>query len=178
MRGIFVALVLVCAAGLHGAHAQVTKAQHGLSVDTQGSPLDLHLEGGTLTFCDKRGARKLDLKSGRESASEQACRAQSEGNTSCDGLSLDVTVRTPMSEPNDIVDFSGWSLPLAGHVNDCAAMGKMLAIVTASSVMVVDSHTEKARNLSRQGGERVVIGAEWVVWSNGTTLRAVAIGRP
>jgi hypothetical protein len=127
-----------------------------------------------LSFCDKRGGRKLDLKTGRSTALGRTCPNNDEPNTACGGLSLDVAVRSPLSEPNDIVDLDGWSAPLTGRVQDCAADGKALAIVTASVVVLIDVTTRKTRVMSRQGGDRVTIDPGWVAWSKGSKLRVMS----
>src|SRR5262249_20737744 len=144
------------------------------SIVTRGEPFALRFEDGALTFCDGRGVRRLDLKSGVDAAVERACTDREEPNTACHGLSLDADVRAPLSEPDDIVDVDGWSVPLKGRVRDCAASGKALAIVTGAAVVVVDAGSNTTRELSAEGGDRVAIAPRWVAWSNGSALRVVS----
>jgi hypothetical protein len=156
------------------APAASAPARTALTVATKGEPSDLRLKDGMLSFCDKRGRRKLDLISGRDTALGGTCPNNAEPNTACGGLSLDVAVRSPLTEPNDIVDLDGWSVPLKGRVHDCAADGKALAIVTASIVLLIDVTKRKTKEIGRQGGDRVTIDPGWVAWSKGSKLRVVS----
>jgi hypothetical protein len=151
------------------AAAEATSA----SATAEGAPYALALQNGVLNFCDKRGARKLDLKTATESAATNTCPAAGEANTACSGLSLDVVVRSPQSEPNDAVEVQGNIIPMSGRVHDCTADGKLLAVATASSVVLVDSVTGKKSVISDTGADRVAIGSGWVAWSQETKLKAV-----
>lgn len=143
---------------------------------TEGQPFALHIEQGAVKFCDNRGRRVLDLATGQQSALQEPCPPVAEANTACSGLTLDITVRAPLSEPNDIVDVNGASFPLNGKVHDCAAAaGKWIAIVTASRVVLIDVAAGKIRELSTEGGDRVTIGSGWVVWSDGVNLLTAKI---
>jgi hypothetical protein len=142
-------------------------------IATDGDPFGLRLESGILDFCDKRGKWKLDLETGSQVAGARTCPNNDEPNTACSGLSLDLAVRAPLSEPNDIVDVDGWSVALKGRVHDCAADGDMLAIVTASRVVLVNVANRTSKEVSREGGDRVTIGSGWVAWSRGSKLRVV-----
>jgi hypothetical protein len=141
----------------------------------KGEPYALRLAGGALTFCDAHGGRKLDLGSGKESALPSACPGKAEPNTACRGLSLDVTVRGPLSEPNDIIDLEASSVPLNGRVHDCAAEGKLLAVVTGSAVIVINVARSTTREISPDGGDRVTIGFGWLAWTQGSKVLAARI---
>lgn len=149
-------------------------ARTELTVVADGEPFGLRLESGMLAFCDKRGGRSLDLRTGRDAALDRTCPNNDEPNSACSGLHLNVAVRGPLSAPDDIVDVDGWSVPLNGRVHDCAADGKALAIVTGSIVIVIDVEKETSNVISRQGGERVTIGSGWVAWSKGSKLRVAS----
>lgn len=142
---------------------------------TEGQPFALNIERGTVKFCDNRGRRLLDLATGQQSALQEPCPPATEANTACSGLPLDITVRAPLSEPNDIVDVNSASFPLNGKVHDCAADGKWIAIATASRVVLIDVAAGKMRELSPEGGDRVIIGSGWVVWCDGTNLLTARI---
>lgn len=137
---------------------------------TEGQPFALHIEQGAVKFCDNRGRRLLELATGQQSALQEPCQSAAEANTACSGLTLDVTVRAPLSEPNDIVDVNGASFPLNGKVHDCVADGKWIAIATASRVVLIDVAAGKIRELSPEGGDRVTIGSGWVAWCDGVNL--------
>ena len=141
-------------------------------VTTKGEPYALRLTSGVLGFCDQRGGRQVDLETGQDTAAARACGKIDEANTACSGLGLEVTVRSPHDEPNDIVDVDGRSFPLRGRAHDCAADGKVLAIATASEVLLIDTTRGAAKKLDSQGGDRVAIGSGWIVWSMGSDLRA------
>jgi hypothetical protein len=146
----------------------------GLTVATRGEPTGLRLERTMLTFCDKRGGRQLDLTTGREATFERDCAENDEPNITCGDLSLDIEVQSPLSQPNDVLDIAGRPVRLKGRVHDCAADGKVLAVVTGSTVVLVDTTRRTTKEISRKGGDRVTIGTGWVAWSNGAQLRAAA----
>lgn len=143
-----------------------------LTARAEGDPFGLRVEGGTISFCDKRGGRKLDTTSGRDAAFERPCAKDVEANTACSGLPLDVAVSTPSLGPNDMVDVKGKSFPLEGRVHDCAADGQVLAIVTGTAVVLVETTKDKAEVIDHQGGDRVAVGPGWVAWSRGPIVRA------
>ena len=137
-----------------------------------GNPYGLHLADGVLDFCDSRGGRELNLKTGQETNKDRSCASKEEPNTACSGVGTDVEVRAPLSEPNDIVDVGGSSFPLNGRVHDCAGDAKFLAIVTTSTTVVIDTAKSAITQVSSQGGDRVAIGDGWVAWSAGSDLHA------
>jgi hypothetical protein len=141
-------------------------------VITKGEPYAFVLAGGVLGFCDQRGGRQVDLETGQDTAAARACGKIDEANPACSGLGLDVAVRSPHDEPNDIVDVDAQSFPLRGRAHDCAADGRVLALATASEVLLIDTARGAAKKLDAQGGDRVAIGSGWIAWSTGSALRA------
>ncbi len=152
------------------AARQAVAARGEVTVATVGEPSALRIEHGALTFCDKRGARKLNLQTGRDAPYEKPCAHDDEPNTACAGFDIEVSVRAPLSEPNDIVDLDSGSVPLHGRVHDCAVDGNTLVVVTASSVVLVDVARAKPAEISHQGGDRVAVGSGWIAWSSAATL--------
>jgi hypothetical protein len=140
--------------------------------NSEGEPFALRFETGLLDFCDNKGSKKLDLKTGQTTGGDFVCNKE-EPNSACSGFPLDISVRSPMSEPNDVVDVGGSSFPIHGRVHDCAVDGKNIAIVTASTVRFIDVATDKAVEVSPHGGERVAIGLGWVAWTEGTNVNGV-----
>jgi hypothetical protein len=146
-----------------------------LMISAKGRAFDLRLEHDVLTFCDESGRRALDLKTGRDAGLDRtSCTKSNERSLICASSELDVTVRAPSGEVNDIVDAGGWAFPLEGRFQDCAANGKILAIVTAVVVVLVDAPTRTQLEIGRPGGREVTIGSGWVAWTNGSTVRARA----
>jgi hypothetical protein len=143
------------------------------TVTSQGEPYDLHLGGGALTFCDSRGMRRVDLKTGQDAATAEVCPQKEEANTACSGLGLEIEVRSPQSEPDDVVDLGGSSFPMKGRVHDCAADGRVLAIATGSAVSLIDAARNVVIEVSREGADRVAVGGDWVAWADGAKIRAV-----
>jgi hypothetical protein len=145
-----------------------------LRVATQGEPYGLRLERGAMSFCDRRGAWKVDLGTGTQARSDRVCIEDQEPNTTCEVTGLKVTVRTPGLGPDDVVEVDGVakSFHVPGHVHDCAGDGRSLAIVTGSAVLRVDPAKETMEVLSDEGGERVVVGSGWIVWSNPSSMQA------
>ncbi|HJZ78354.1 MAG TPA: hypothetical protein VKE51_41790 [Vicinamibacterales bacterium] len=144
-----------------------------LTVATNGDPFGLRFEKGMLAFCDKRGPRRLDLDTGRESALDKSCPSSDEPNVACSELNLNIAVRAPLAESSDIVDFDGWSVALPGRVHDCAADGKVVAIVTGSSLVVIDTAKETTKEIRMEGGQRVAIDSAWVAWAKASELRVL-----
>ncbi|MEP6534935.1 MAG: hypothetical protein ABJF23_06445 [Bryobacteraceae bacterium] len=168
MRKLVPAIVLLAAAS---CSEQKPAAPKEFSVAVQGEAYGLRFENGLLNFCDGRGGRKVDLKTAQDSPSERVCPKPSEANTACSGLPLDVTVRSPAAEANDIVDIGGTSFPLKGRVHDCAADGKKLIVVTASQAVLIDAAKDVSQELSPQGGDRAAVGARWAAWTEGARVR-------
>jgi hypothetical protein len=154
--------------------ARSKAASDRLSATVQGDPYRLRLSANELTYCDARGARKLDLTSGKESAGGDACPAKAEEvNASCSGFTTEVTVRSPAGEPNDIVDVNERSFPMKGRVHDCGGFGKSLIVLTGSGVVLIDKGTGVTKQLSEKEGTRVAAGAGWVAWAEDAKVTAV-----
>lgn len=143
-----------------------------LTVRAEGEPFGLRIEHGTISFCDKRGGRKLDATTGQDVAFGRPCSKDGEASTACAGLPLDVAVSTPDRGPNDVVDAKGKSFPLEGRVHDCAADGQVLAMVTGAAVVLIDTTKDKTDVIDHQGGDRVAVGPGWVAWSQGSAVHA------
>jgi len=138
-----------------------------------GQPFDLRVEGGTVSFCDARGARKVNPTTRQDAAFQRAC-AKREPNTGCGELPLDVQVSSPGLGPNDVVEVSGSAFPLEGHVHDCAAHGPALAVATGEGVVLIDTTKVHVDVLDSMGGDRVAIGPGWIAWSKDSTIHVRA----
>jgi hypothetical protein len=153
-----------------------TQAVSKVEIATDGESLGFQIKDGVFSFCDKRGARNVDLKGGQESPSTRACPKNNEPNNSCENLGLDISVRSPMSEPNDIVDIGAQSYPVDGRVHDCSADRNLVAVATGSAVAIIDVATGTMRKLNAEGGDHVLIGGGWIAWSEGPKLHLEPIG--
>jgi hypothetical protein len=142
-----------------------------MSATATGEPYGLRVEGDAVSFCDARGGRRLEGV-GKDVALTRPCARDGESNITCDTKGLDVEVSTPHGGPNDLVDVNGNRFPLQGRVHDCAADAKTLAIVTGSTVVLIDTATGKTETVDRAGGDRVAIGKGWIAWSQGSTVHA------
>ena len=138
---------------------------------TASEPYNLSWDKDTLVYCDQRGGRTLNLLTAQDTAREAGCAPVAEANTACSGFDIDVEVRAPLSTPNDIVDVKGVAVPVQGRVRDCSVDGQSIAVVSGSSVVLIDAVTTKAVPVDRQGGERILLGPKWLAWSNGAELR-------
>ena len=139
-------------------------------VSTRGEPYALAVSASTLTFCDTRGPRSLDLRTSAEGPGSGTCPAKEEANTSCSGLSDAVSVRSPVGEPNDIVDAGSSSFPMNGRVHDCAGNGNFIVVATGSRVVLIDRAKGTAKDVSATGGERIALAPGWIAWTAGTTV--------
>jgi hypothetical protein len=153
-----------------------TQPASKLEIATDGESFGFQIKDGVFSFCDKRGARNVDLKSGQESPSTRFCPKNEEPNNSCENLGLDISVRSPMSEPNDFVDIGAQSYPMDGRVHDCSADRNLVAVSTGSSVAIIDVTTGTMRKVNAEGGDHVRIGGGWIAWSQGPKLHLETIG--
>jgi hypothetical protein len=136
------------------------------AVPVKGKAFALAVQKDRVTFCDGRGPRALDLTTGADIAGDPKCPPPDEGNTACEDLGIDVIVRTPDRGPNDIVGVDALQVPLEGRVHDCVADGKVLAVVTPSQVVTIDTLHGKSGVVSNVGGERIAIGPGWIAWAD------------
>ena len=124
----------------------------------------LQLEGDTLTYCDSRGGRALDLSSGVESARERPCDRHEERNRACAEIDFIDAVREP--DQNDIIDLNdGMSIPVNGHIHDCAFSSGTLLVATGLEVVAIDVKADQREVLSKEGGQQVAINGSWLAWS-------------
>jgi hypothetical protein len=154
---------------------EAAKAPAATQFAAAGTVQNLRFEGTTLFFCDARGSHRVDLKTGRTTNNAGPCPASEEPNTACSGLNLHVSVRAPLSEPNDIVDLGASSFPLHGRVHDCRAAGNRLAIGTGSSVVLIDTSKSTMKEISSQGSDRVALVDGWIAWTDGSSVRLESI---
>lgn len=138
-----------------------------------GEPYDLQIAEKFLTFCDTRGQRRVELTTGKDEPGRNPCSRQ-DPDPAC-SKQHDVSVRSPLSQPNDILDFGAQSLPMKGRVHDCAGDGKVVAVVTGASVNVIDLPNAVSNEISQEGGERVAVGDGWVVWTNGSNIHGARL---
>ena len=133
-----------------------------VTLATDGAPFDLHAEGDVPSYCDAKGAHGLD-----GSSAARTCK-KAEPESACPGGS-EVTVRS--SGPRDIIDLpTADSVPLDGHVTDCAGdASTALAVATSGSVSLLVG--KKKTTIDKHGADRVALGAKWIVWSTGSTIR-------
>ncbi len=149
-------------------------ASHAFELSTQGEPYALRLTDRALFFCDTRGAHHVDLSSGKDESKQGSCPKKEDPDPAC-SMQHDVSVRSSLSQPDDIVELGVQSIQLKGRVHDCSADGKLLGVVTASTVTVIDTAKESSTELSQTGGDRVTLGNGWIAWTNGSTVHALKL---
>jgi hypothetical protein len=139
-----------------------------LTVAATGVTSGLRLASELLLFCDKRGGRAIDLRTGVEAAHEHHCPSHEERNGACEDLGLPVTVSTPGAAGYDVVAIDGAPpYRMRGRVHDCALHSGRLAIATGSEVVTIDVEAHRTRVVSKAGGDQVAIDASWLAWSDG-----------
>jgi hypothetical protein len=131
----------------------------------QGAIASLGFDGRVLRFCDSRGSHRVNEDDEVVAVDGSRCPEPQDQNTSCQGLPLDVSVRTPPGEPNDIIDIGASSFPLHGHVQDCAASRSRLVIGTGSTVILIDAAQNTVKTLSEEGSGRVAVTRDWIAWA-------------
>jgi hypothetical protein len=154
--------------------AKSSNNSQAFSLKTVGEPYALQFVNGGLSFCDNRGIRFLELNTGKDDSKQGSCPRREEPDPACN-TQHDVEVRSPTSQPGDIIDVGAQSFPLKGRVHDCSSDGKILAVVTASGVTVIDLAKEKSTEVSQEGGERVAVGDMWIAWTSGENIHAVKL---
>ena len=175
MRLLLLVAVLAAACSHRKPLSDASKAPAAVQIAARGMVESLRLQGARLFFCDAQGAHGVDLKTGVVTGKAPPCPAAQEPNAACGGLKMDVTVRAPLSEPNDIVDLAGSSFPLQGRVHDCKEAGDRLAIITGSTVVLIDAAKNTSKEIALQGGDRVAVGDNWMAWTNGSSVHAATI---
>jgi hypothetical protein len=114
---------------------------------------------------------RVELATGTPGAGGGVCpAAPADPNSACEGVSMVTGVRAPPSEPTDIVDLDGWSVPAEGRVHDCAGDRQALALATSSGVLLVDGARHTTLKVSDEGADRVALGSGWLAWSVGARL--------
>jgi hypothetical protein len=171
MRLALLLAVLAGACSTKKSPEEPAKAPAATQFAAEGMVQSLRIKGALLLFCDARGGHGVDLKTGRATGNAPPCPASEEPNTACSGLNLDVSVRAPLSEPNDIVDLGASSFPLHGRVHDCRAAGNRLAIGTGSSVVLIDAVKSTMQEIASQGSDRVAVADGWIAWTDGSSVR-------
>jgi hypothetical protein len=138
-------------------------------VTTKGAAWDLRVSSAGVRFCDKGNYEWLSLVPGTGRAIDGNCRPPREPNVSCSGVA-GASVRTPSRGPDDVLDASGHSFPLKGHVRDCANDASVIALATGGGVVLVDTATGRQTVIAPDDADRVGVSAEWVAWTRGETL--------
>jgi len=152
--------------------AASTATASEFSAVTSGYPSGLRLESGLLVFCDSRGGRALDLASGAESARERACPGiDEERNRACADIEAIAAVREPGAD--DIIDFKqSPSVPVQGHIRDCAYSAGALLVASGEQVVMIDVKSRSSRVEHRGGAAQVAINDTWLAWSSGKKVFA------
>lgn len=156
------------------APAMMVPPKQQLDIASVGQAYALAIDSSSIAFCDDRGARRLDLVTGRDDAFAHSC-AKTETRAACDDVkSMDITVSTPNFGPEDRIETDNGFFWPGGRVHDCAADGKTLAIATGGAVKLIDTATSKI-TIVEDGDwcQRVEINADWIVWSGEATLHAI-----
>jgi hypothetical protein len=181
---IFLCLVLAASCSASGPRANEarpaqTAAQgpartplNEIRVRANGRPYAMRFEQGALAFCDAAGGHLVDVKTGQAAAAASLECTRDEPNIGCGGSSLDIDVRSPSSEPSDIVDVDGESYPLKGRVHDCAVFDKTVGLATSSNVVLIDTANTSIRQIDTHGADRLALSADWIAWSSGSNVSA------
>jgi len=133
----------------------------------------LSLESDTITYCDDRGGRAWALTTQVESEHKRPCPSAKlqERNAACEGIAIVTEVREP--GPDDIVDLEeGPSLPVKGHIHDCAFSSGVLLVATGLEVVALDVKTGRRAVKSKEGGNQVAVTSAWIAWSDGEKVFA------
>ena len=169
---LLAALTLACSTKKPGESVGTPIA---VQFSTQGEAKTLRFEGSAFFFCDGRGSHRVNLSSRIAESDGSPCPAPQEPDTACANTNADISVRGPLSEPNDIVDIGASSFPVKGRVHDCAAAGNYVAIGTGSAVILIDRSSNSMREVATHPGDRVAVTQGWVAWADDSTVHLVPI---
>ena len=137
-----------------------------LSVTPKGYASGLELISDTLTYCDDRGGRALDLTSGIESAHERRCpKKPEERNRGCTGV--DVVASVDQLGADDYIDVNDKSsIHVNGHINDCVYDGGVLLYASWDEVVTIDVKTRhrETKSKRKEGAAQVAIDGSWIAW--------------
>ncbi len=176
MRLVALSLVFLAAScSTKKPREDAVKPPAARQIPAEGNVQSLRFEDGILKFCDAAGGHRLDVKTGMFTKDEAPCPTPREPNTACSSLNPEVSVRAPLSEPNDIVDLGAMSFPLRGKVHDCAAGGNHLAIGTGTAVVLIDTVQNNMKEVSAQGSGRVAVTKDWIAWAEGASIHLAPI---
>ena len=155
---------------------EAAKPPATLQFAADGTVQSLRFSGGALWFCDARGSHRVDLGMGTLTKDDTPCPPPEEPNAGCGLPNLDVSVRSPLSETNDILDLKAASFPLTGRVHDCAVAGNHLVVGTGSAVYVIDTAKNTIKTISSDLGDRVAVSQDWVAWIDVTSVHIARLG--
>jgi hypothetical protein len=144
-----------------------------LSIVASGYTSGLSFDGDTVSYCDSRGGRAWTLPSGGESAQERACPSAKlqERNSDCGEIEIVTAVREP--GPDDIIDLKDApSLPVHGHIHDCAFNSGVLLVATGMEVAAINGKTGHRDVKGKEGGNQVAMNSTWLAWSDGEKVFA------
>lgn len=144
-----------------------------LSIAASGYTSGLRLESDTVSYCDNRGGRVWALATGSEGNYKRQCPSAKlqERNSACEGIKFVTQVREP--GPDDIIDIAaGPSVPVRGHIHDCAFESGALLVATGVEVVTIDVKTGHRDVKGREGGNQVAINGDWLAWSDGEKVFA------
>ena len=156
-----------------GISSAASAARRGTkrTVVAAGFTSGLTLEGDTLSYCDNRGGRAVDLASGVEIPRERPCDKHEERNSGCGGIDFVESVREP--DQDDIIDAKmGPSFPVHGHIHDCAFSSGILLVATGQEIITIDVKTDRREVKGKDGGDQVAINDAWLAWSDGRKVFA------
>jgi hypothetical protein len=167
---LVLASAAACACSTKTPPKEAAVAPAALQFAADGTVRSLRFDGGALWFCDARGSHRADLSGGPVTGDNTPCPPPQEPNAGCGIANLDVSVRSPQSEPNDIVDLKTSSFPLTGRVHDCAAAGNHLVVGTGSAVFLIDTVKNTMKTISSDGSDRVAVSENWVAWVEASSV--------
>ncbi len=172
MKRALVLLVsaLACACSTKAPPKEAALALAALQFPTDGTVQSLRFDAGALWFCDASGSHRVNLSDGMATRDNTPCPPPQEPNAGCGIPNLDVSVRSPQSEPNDIVDLKASSFPLKGRVHDCAAAANHLVVGTGSAVFLIDTVKNTIKTISPDGSDRVAVSKDWVAWIEASSV--------
>lgn len=172
MKRALVLLVcaFACACSTKTPPKEAALAPAALQFAADGTVQSLRFDAGALWFCDSSGSHRVNLSDGTAARDNTPCPSAVEPNPGCGIANLDVSVRSPQSEPNDTVDLKASSFPLTGRVHDCAAAGNHLVVGTGSAVFLIDTAKNTMKAISPDGGDRVAVSQDWVAWVDASSV--------
>ncbi len=144
-----------------------------ISRSTSGPARGLEIRSDGIRYCDTSGEHIFDGNGKETSVNPAGCGSGAQEEHGCDAGNMDVLLRSPESEPNDVLVLPIKAFLMKGRVQSCAASDGALAVATTENVVIIDSTTGAVTEVGHDGADEVALSDRLVAWIGAKNVRAV-----